>query len=67
GTRFGRPATPVPAGQPNRGRSSLAAGGHVPGLTPILVEMGQLDQPLERRVELHRLAARSALELLGIL
>ncbi|MCX7616579.1 succinylglutamate desuccinylase/aspartoacylase family protein [Tepidiforma sp.] len=67
GTRFGRPATPVPAGQPNRGRSSLAAGGHVPGLTPVLVEMGQLDQPLERRVELHRLAARSALELLGIL
>lgn len=67
GTRFGRPATPVPAGQPNRGRSSLSAGGHVPGLTPVLVEMGQLDQPLARRVELHRLAARSALELLGIL
>ncbi|GIW13431.1 MAG: hypothetical protein KatS3mg062_0870 [Tepidiforma sp.] len=67
GTRFGRPATPVPQGQPNRGRSSLSAGGHVPGLTPVLVEMGQLDQPLERRVELHRLAARAALQLLGIL
>ncbi|WP_322796287.1 succinylglutamate desuccinylase/aspartoacylase domain-containing protein [Tepidiforma sp.] len=67
GARFGRPLTPVPEGQPNRGRSSLSAGGHVPGLTPVLVEMGQLDQPLERRVELHLLAARSALELLGIL
>jgi hypothetical protein len=67
GTRFGRPATPVPAGQPNRGRSSLSAGGHVPGLTPVLVEMGQLNQPLERRIELHQLAARSALELLGLI
>lgn len=67
GARFGRPLTPVPEGQPNRGRSSLSAGGHVPGLTPVLIEMGQLDQPLERRVELHLLAARSALELLGVL
>jgi len=67
GTRFGRPATPPPADQPNRGRSSLSAGGHVPGLTPVLVEMGQLNQPLERRVELHQFAARSALHLLGIL
>lgn len=67
GTRFGRPATPVPAGQPNRGRSSLAAGGYVPGLTPVLIEMAQRDQPLQRRVELHQLAARAALELLGIL
>ncbi len=67
GTRFGRPTTPVPAGQPNRGRSSLAAGGYVPGLTPVLIEMGQLDQPLDRRIALHQVAARAALELLGIL
>lgn len=67
GSRFARPtATPAP-GQPNRGRSSLAAGGHVAGLTPVLVEMGQTEQPLERRVELHLLTARAALELIGML
>lgn len=67
GTRFARPtATPGP-GQANRGRSSLSAGGHVPGLTPVLVEMGQTDQPVERRVELHLLTARAALELMGML
>lgn len=67
GTRFSRPAaTPAP-GQPNRGRSSLSAGGHVAGLTPVLVEMGQTDQPLERRIELHLLTARAALELVGVL
>jgi hypothetical protein len=67
GARFARPtATPVP-GQAGRGRSSLSAGGHVPGLTPVLVEMGQTDQPVERRVELHLLTARTALELMGML
>lgn len=67
GTRFSRPpVTPTP-GQTNRGRSSLSAGGHVAGLTPVLVEMGQTDQPLERRIELHLLTARAALELLGVL
>ena len=67
GTRFSRPATTPSAGQPGRGRSSLSAGGHVAGLTPVLVEMGQADQPLERRVELHLLTARAALELVGVL
>lgn len=67
GTRFSRPAaTPAP-GQANRGRSSLSAGGHVAGLTPVLVEMGQTDQPLERRIELHLLTARAALGLVGVL
>lgn len=67
GSRFARPsATPAP-GQTNRGRSSLSAGGHVPGLTPVLVEMGQTDQPLERRVDLHLLTTRAALELIGML
>lgn len=67
GSRFARPGgTPAP-GQTSRGRSSLSAGGHVPGLTPVLVEMGQTDQPLERRVELHLLTARAALELIGML
>lgn len=67
GSQFGRPtATPAP-GQPTsqRGRSSLSAGGHVAGLTPILVEMGQTDQPLARRIELHLVTARAALELQG--
>jgi len=67
GNRFGRQdATPAP-GQtaPTRGRSSLSAGGHVNGLTPVLVEMGQTDQPLDRRIELHLITARAALSLQG--
>ncbi|MGH2608450.1 MAG: hypothetical protein ACRDHF_05115, partial [Tepidiformaceae bacterium] len=49
-----------------RGRSSLSLGGHVPGLTPILVEMGQQGQPLERRVELHLMVVRAAMDELGM-
>jgi hypothetical protein len=45
-----------------RGRSSLSLGGHVPGLTPILVEMGQQDQALERRIELHTMLVRAAMD-----
>lgn len=67
GTRFSRPAATPEPGQVNRGRSSLSAGGHVAGLTPVLVEMGQTDQPLERRIELHLATARAALELVGVL
>ena len=52
--------------QANRGRSSLSLGGHVPGLTPILVEMGQEDQEIPRRTELHLLVTRAALDLLGM-
>ena len=67
GTQFSRPpATPTP-GQTNRGRSSLAAGGAVAGLTPVLVEMGQEHQEIERRTELHLIVARAALELVGVL
>ncbi|MCC7364687.1 MAG: succinylglutamate desuccinylase/aspartoacylase family protein [Dehalococcoidia bacterium] len=51
----------------NRGRSSLSLGGHVPGLTPILVEMGQEDQAIERRVELHLAVAESALRITGVM
>lgn len=36
------------------GASSLSLGTFVPGLLPILVEMGQRDQPEERRAEIHR-------------
>jgi hypothetical protein len=66
GSRFGRPTgTPSPNETPTatRGRSSLSAGGHVAGLTPILVEMGQTDQPVERRIQLHLVTARSAMQL----
>lgn len=45
-----------------RGRSSLSLGGHVPGCTPILVEMGQMEQPVARRVELHQIVVRAALD-----
>ncbi len=66
GTRFNRPTNTPVVGQPNRGASSLSAGGHVPGLTPILIEMGQTDQPLDRRIELHLITARAALQLEGL-
>ena len=67
GNQFGRAtATPSPGQQAStRGRSSLSAGGHVAGLTPILAEMGQTDQPVERRIQLHLIIARAALELQG--
>lgn len=65
GTSFRRPdAQGTPSG---RGRSSLSMGGHVPGLTPLLVEMGQEGQAVDRRVELHLLVARAALETVGVL
>ena len=67
GTRLSRPdATPGPGGT-QRGRSSLSAGVHVPGLTPILIEMGQENQAQDRRVQLHLLTARALLSLEGVL
>lgn len=66
GTRFSRPPRTPEPGRPNRGRSSLSAGGHVPGLTPVLIEMGQENQELERRIHLHQVTARAALELTGV-
>lgn len=66
GTRFRRPPSTPQPGQPNRGRSSLSAGGHVPGLTPVLIEMGQENQELERRIALHQTTARAALEITGV-
>ena len=52
--------------RPGGGGSSLSLGLHVEGATPVLVEMGQERQPVERRVELHRLVVRTAMELLGM-
>jgi hypothetical protein len=45
-----------------RGRSSLAVGGYVDGLTPLLMEMGQQDQYVERRTELHLMVARATMD-----
>jgi len=45
-----------------RGRSSLAVGGYVAGLTPLLMEMGQQDQYVERRTELHLMVARATMD-----
>ena len=53
--------------RPGRGGSSLSLGLHVPGLTPVLIEMGQQRQAVGRRAELHRLAVRVALEARGML
>lgn len=50
--------------RPGRGRSSLSLGSFVPGVLPVLVEMGQDHQPIERRIELHQLVVRSTMELL---
>jgi hypothetical protein len=65
GTQFSRPPTTPSPGATNRGRSSLSAGVHCTGLTPVLVEMGQEHQPLDRRIALHLLVARITLELVG--
>jgi hypothetical protein len=61
GTPFARNDSTAPT---NRGRSSLALGGHVRGLTPVLVETGQEDQRLERRRELHLAVVRATMDLL---
>ena len=71
-TRFGRrsPGDPeldggpeIPSFTPGRGSSSLSVGSYVPGLTPVLIEMGQENQRVDRRAELHRTVVRAALEL----
>jgi hypothetical protein len=69
GTAFRRQHETTVTGEPvtsGRGRSSLALGGFLPGLTPVLVEMGQEDQPLERRVALHKAVVRAAMAHLGM-
>jgi hypothetical protein len=63
GTPFGRNDSAT-GQQGGRGRSSLSLGGHVPGLTPVLVEMGQEGQSIERRTELHMRAVRAAMQVL---
>ena len=47
--------------------SSLSLGAYLPGLTPVLVEMGQRDQPEARRRELHQDFARELLGRVGVL
>lgn len=44
-----------------RGSSSLSMGRFVSGVSPVLVEMGQMDQPEARRSELHQLLMRELL------
>ena len=44
-----------------RGSSSLSMGRFVSGVSPVLVEMGQMNQPEERRSELHQLLMRELL------
>ena len=67
-TRF-RQLTQRPAFDPSwptGGTSSLGIGRFVPGLLPVLVEMGQQDQPESRRAELHQLVVRTALRHEGL-
>jgi hypothetical protein len=53
-------------GTQRRGTSSLSLGNAVPGLTPILVEMGQDSQPETRRSELHQLIVGEMVSRLGM-
>lgn len=66
GRQFAGGQTPS-AGGTNRGRSSLGIGAHVPGLTPILVEMGQENQEVERRSEIHLVIGQEMLKMVGVL
>ncbi len=50
--------------RPGGSSSSLSLGRFVPGVLPVLVEMGQRNQPLERRVELHQFVVRATMELM---
>ena len=69
--RGGFPFTPVPGstdvdtsnGQ-RRSRSSLGLPVHIPGISAILVEMGQ-QQDLERRIQLHVDVVQEAMRILG--
>ncbi len=49
------------------GTSSLSLPKWVPGVVPVLVEMGQIDQAVARRAELHTVFVRTALEQCGML
>jgi hypothetical protein len=49
------------------GTSSLSLGTHVPGLTPVLIEMGQQNQTERRRAEIHRLITEAVLRHEGML
>lgn len=52
----------VPDAFERRFTSSLGIGALAEGVTPVLIEMGQQDQPLWRRSELHQLFVRSVLQ-----
>lgn len=52
---------------PRGGTSSLGIGRFIPGLVPVLVEMGQQNQTLSRRAELHQLVVKTALVHEGLL
>ena len=52
---------------PTGGTSSLGISRFVEGVIPVLVEMGQQNQPESRRSELHQLVVRTALQHEGLL
>jgi len=52
---------------PTGGTSSLGIGRFVPGVLPVLVEMGQQNQLESRRSELHQLVVQTALQHEGLL
>lgn len=56
----------IPAEFGGRGGSSLSLGNYVAGLKPVLVEMGQMNQPETRRAELHQVLVRTMMTQLGM-
>ena len=66
--RWGRIADTAPrdSSWPTGGTSSLGIGRFVPGVLPVLVEMGQQGQAEARRAELHRLVVGTALRHEGL-
>lgn len=66
GRQFAGNQTPT-TGTTSRGRSSLGISAHVAAVTPVLVEMGQENQDVDRRISLHLLIGRAMLEEVGVL
>ncbi len=64
------PGVPVPtpgsSANAGGGTTSLAIGNWVKGCAPILVELGQMDQPEARRAEIHQIFARTLMGQMGM-
>jgi len=60
------PGVAAPTRTPGRGSTSLAIGNWVEGCAPLLVELGQMDQPESRRAQIHQIFARTLMTQMGM-